>query len=278
MPFMAPSGFLRLGYVEWGPERGPAVLCAHGLTRNARDFDTLAQRLARGGRRVVCVDYPGRGRSDRLARAADYNYPVYLAAIAALIARLDVGELDWVGTSMGGLTGMLMAAQPGAPIRRMVINDIGPFLPKAAIERIATYVGTQTKFESVDAVEAYLRRVSAPFGPLTDAQWRHLAVHSSRREGAGVELHYDPAIGDAFRATPAADIDLWSYWDRVTCPTLVLRGVNSDLLLPETAREMTMRGPRAELAEIAQCGHAPALMADDQIAVVDAFLSDARPR
>lgn len=280
MPVLSPAGFVRLAWVEWGPETaGRVVVCVHGLSRNARDFDALAQDLAGLGWRVVSVDVPGRGRSEWLRRPEDYAYPFYAAALAALIGRLGVDRVDWVGTSMGGLIGMMLAAQPASPIRRLLLNDIGAFIPKASLERIAQYVGRDPRFASLAEVEAYLRQVCAPFGPLTDAQWRHLATHSGvQAEGGGWRLHYDPAIGAAFRSAPPADVVLWPVWEAVACPVLILRGSESDLLLRQTAEEMTRRGASASAGtvrwqEIAGVGHAPALMALDQIARVREFLS-----
>lgn len=280
MPVLSPSGFVRLAWAEWGPEDAArTVLCVHGLTRNGRDFDVLAGALAAAGWRVVAPDVSGRGRSQWLRGAADYTYPFYLSAIAALIGRLAVEAVDWVGTSMGGLIGMMLAAQPATPIRRMVINDIGPFIPKAALQRIADYVGRDPHFADVAALEAYLRQVHAPFGPLTDAQWRHLAEHSAApADGGQWRLRYDPAIATAFKAAPIEDVALWPVWDAVACPTLVLRGAVSDLLSAETAAEMSRRGAAAQrglvaVHTIAGVGHAPALMADDQIALVREFLS-----
>jgi pimeloyl-ACP methyl ester carboxylesterase len=269
---LGPHGFHRVAYVEWGERAAPRTLvCAHGLTRNGRDFDRLATALA-DAFRVVCPDVVGRGRSDWLTQAEGYGYPQYLADMAALIARLDVLEVDWVGTSMGGLIGMMLAAQPNTPIRRLVLNDVGPFLPKAALERIAGYVGQDPRFETLEALEAYLRRVHAPFGPLPDAAWRHLAEHGHRRlPDGGFGLAYDPAIGAAFRQG-VQDVDLWSVWDAVRCPVLVLRGAESDLLSAETAAEMERRGPRARVVTFPGIGHAPALVAEDQIAVVRGWL------
>ena len=270
---LGPHGFHRLAYWEWpGPKGAPTVLCVHGLTRNGRDFDSLAAALA-AHFRVVCPDFPGRGKSDWLSDPADYAYPVYLADMAALVARLDVEWLYWVGTSMGGIVGMLMASLPNAPIRRMVINDIGPLIAKDGVERIATYVGLDPSFRDTAALEDTLRQLAAPFGPLTDAQWRHLAEVSTRQKPDGtVGFAYDPHIGDAFRAAPAADIDLWAQYDAIACPTLVLRGAQSDLLRSADAEAMTRRGPRAKLVEFPGIGHAPALMAEDQIAVIRDFL------
>jgi pimeloyl-ACP methyl ester carboxylesterase len=269
---IGPHGFHRLTYTQWGaPDATRVVICVHGLTRNGRDFDFLAQRLA-GSRRVLCPDVVGRGLSDWLVHKEDYGYPLYLSDMTALIARSGADEVDWVGTSMGGLIGMMLAAQPGSPIRRLVINDVGPLVPRAALERIAQYVGKAPAFADIEALEQYIRLVSAPFGPLTDAQWRHLTVHSSRkREDGKLTLAYDPAIAHAFRGEQK-DVVLWPLWDAIRCPTLLLRGKQSDLLLAETAQEMTKRGPRAQLVEFEGVGHAPMLMAEEQMAVVEQFV------
>lgn len=274
---LSQSGFHRLSYTEWGDERSPhVVICVHGLARNARDFDALAQALAPRCR-VLCPDVAGRGQSDWLARKEDYAYPQYLADMTVLIGRATAhlptdARIDWVGTSMGGLIGLLLAAQPRHPIRRLVLNDVGPFVPKAAIERIASYLGKAHAFASFEEAERYVRVVSAPFGPLTDAQWRHLTEHSVHREPDGSwVLNYDPGIAVPL-AHQVRDVDLWAYWDRIDCPVLVLRGVESDLLLAHTAQEMTRRGPRAQLIELAGIGHAPALLTADQIAPIRDFL------
>jgi len=266
-------GFHHIAYYEWpGPPGAPTVLCVHGLTRNGRDFDTLAGALLRDFR-VICPDMVGRGKSEWLCHGEDYGYPVYINDIVVLLARLGVEEVRWVGTSMGGLIGMLMAAMPHTPIRRMVVNDIGPLIAKEGLERIASYVGQDPSFPSVEAIEAYLRQVAASFGPLTDAQWHHLATHAAREKPDGsLGLAYDPSIGEAFRRGPVEDVDLWAQWDRITCPTLVIRGARTDLLRASDAEAMTQRGPKAQLFEVPDAGHAPALMADDQIAAVRGFL------
>lgn len=271
---IAPRGFHRLAYTEWpGPTPdAPVLLCVHGLTRNSRDFDVLAAALS-AHYRVVCPDMPGRGKSEWLGVAGDYGYPVYLGDITALIARLDAPRVDWIGTSMGGIIGMLFASLPNTPIGKLVINDVGALVPKAGIERIAAYTGLDPSFPDLAAFEAALRRVHAPFGPLSDVQWQHMATHSARRKPDGsIGFNYDPKIAEAFKQGPIADVALWPSWDAIKAPVLVLRGTQSDILLADDAAAMTQRGPRAKLIEFAGIGHAPALMADDQIAAIRDFL------
>jgi len=245
----------------------------HGLSQNARSFDVLAEELAKT-HHVVCLDVAGRGKSSWLDDPADYAYPQYMADANLLIARLGVDRIDWVGTSMGGLIGIMLAAMENSPIRRLVINDIGPFIPKAALQRIADYMVQDNRFPDMAAFESYLREVYAPFGPLSDAQWQRMATHGARQNDDGsVSPSYDPAITDAFRHGPMIDVDLWFLWDAISCPTLVLRGADSDILSANTAAEMAQRGPRAELVEFSGIGHAPALQAADQIAVIRGFLN-----
>ncbi|WP_193371213.1 alpha/beta fold hydrolase [Pelagibius marinus] len=270
---LSRSGFHELAYRESGPDHPVPVLCLHGLARNARDFDTLAADLAAAGRRVVCADVVGRGDSGWLRDPLDYGYPQYLADTAALIARLGSRQVDIVGTSMGGLIGMMLAAQPDNPIRRLVVNDVGPFIPKAALARILDYFGEDPRFAGLAEAEAYHRRIYRSFGDLSDAQWRHLTETSLRRDGDQWRLHYDPRIAEPMRAVEMADVDLWPLWDAVSCPVLVLRGAESDLLLPQTAAEMKERGPRAELIEFPGCGHAPALLDPAQIAPLRDWLA-----
>lgn len=268
------KGFHRIAYTEWGERDNPRVLiCVHGLTRNGRDFDALAEALA-ARYRVVCPDVVGRGASDWLDDKNDYGYPQYLGDMAALVAHLNADSVHWVGTSMGGLIGMLMAALPGTPITRMVVNDVGPLIPKAALERIAAYVGLDPQFDDMQALDAYLGEIYAPFGPFTDAQWRGLVESSARSlPGGKIGLAYDPGIAVPMQAMPLEDVDLWSTWERVQCPVLVIRGELSDLLLAETAERMTTTGPRAHLAVLPGIGHAPTLMSADQIALVSDWLS-----
>jgi pimeloyl-ACP methyl ester carboxylesterase len=292
---LSSKGFHRMHYVEWGdPAAERIVVCVHGLSRNGRDFDTLAQALLPEFH-VVCPDVVGRGKSDWLEAKEDYSYPQYCADMANLIARvtarptpggilgrlaraLAVGagkprRLCWVGTSMGGIIGMLLASHPKTPITKLVLNDVGTVIPRAALERIGQYVGKDPRFRTFEELEAMVRQVLAPFGPLTDAQWRHLAVTGAKQHGDGSwGMCYDPGIGLPFQKWLLADVDLWRYWDTIACPTLLLRGAQSDLLLKDTAVAMTRRGPRPRLVEFEGVGHAPPLMAEDQIRVVREFL------
>ena len=270
---LGPSGFHQLAYREWpGPAGAPTLLCVHGLTRNGRDFDIFAQALS-AHYRVVCPDMPGRGASEYLADSAQYNYGLYLADLAQLIARLDVERLDWVGTSMGGLLGMMMAATPGAPIRLLVMNDIGAVVAKAGLERIASYVGLDPKFDTLAALADAMSGNFIGSDQVPRATILQLAEGAARKLPDGrYGLAYDPRIADVFKAAAPQDVDLWAVWDRVAAPTLVLRGSVSDVLSKEVAQAMTERGPKAVVREFAGVGHAPWLATEDQIAPVRDFL------
>lgn len=268
---MDPHGFHRMRYVEWGEPNNPRVLvCVHGLTRNARDFDHVAASLA-DAYRVVCPDVVGRGRSDWLRHKADYAYPVYCTDMAALIGKLGAETVDWLGTSMGGIIGMILASLPSSPLRKLVLNDVGSIIPKAAQERIISYVGQEAAFDSLDAMVAAIRSVS-PFGALTDEQWRHLAVHSAKQDERGRWLfRYDPGIAEGFSKGPINDVDLRGYWNAVRGPVLVIRGAQSDLLTPENLADMARR-PHTETVVVPDCGHPPMLMDDAQVMAIRRFL------
>ena len=266
-----PHGFHRMRYVEWGDPANPRVLiCVHGLTRNGRDFDFLASRMA-DKYRVVCPDVVGRGRSGWLKNKANYGYPVYLSDMAALLGKLGAEEVDWVGTSMGGLIGMIFASFDGSPVRKLVINDVGCFLPKVALERIGLYVGKSPVFDTIEAMDAAVRSVS-PFGNLTDEQWRHLTIHGARQDENGKwHFRYDPGIGDAFHSGPIKDVDMRVFWLAVRGPVLVIRGEHSDLLTPETLEEMGRRAGTRTVV-VPNVAHAPMLLDDAQVNPIREFL------
>jgi pimeloyl-ACP methyl ester carboxylesterase len=274
------TGFHELAYVDWGPSDAEIpVVCIHGLSRQGRDFDYLASHLAAAGRRVVCPDLVGRGRSGRLRDANEYALPQYCADINAIVARLSARQLDLVGTSIGGLIGIILAGLPGTPIRRLVVNDIGPYLPWAGLMRIGSYLSSMpADFGSLEDVEAYMREVLAPFGKLTDENWAHLARHSVawHPERGRYLVLCDPQIVRAFRNPWHYSIDLWRYWAAIKVPILVLRGKESDLLTADLAGEMERRSRFATIHEFEACGHAPPLMSADQIKIVSDFLSSRR--
>ena len=274
-------GLHRMAYWEWGDAANPRVLvCAHGLSRQGRDFDALAHDLC-SDYRVICPDVVGRGRSDRLADPTGYAIPHYVADMVTLVARLNVEQLDWVGTSMGGLIGLGLAGLPGSPVRRLVLNDVGPTIQPEALRRIGGYLGQPVHWQTLDEAADALLALSQGFGPHTREQWLELTrpqlVPDTGHPQGGFKPHYDPAIALPFRAiTPelaaAGEALLWQSYERLSCPTLLLRGADSDLLSRDTALAMTQRGPRARLHEFAGVGHAPMLVQPDQRAVVRAFL------
>ncbi|HEX7639192.1 MAG TPA: alpha/beta fold hydrolase [Burkholderiaceae bacterium] len=278
---LAPEGLHRMAYWEWGDPGNPRVLvCVHGLSRQGRDFDTLARALE-GEYRVVCPDVAGRGRSQWLRNPAGYAVPAYVADMVTLVARLDAEQVDWVGTSMGGLIGLGLASLDESPIRRMVLNDVGPAIQYAALERIGAYLGAPARWATLDEAADALWAISSSFGPHSREEWLALTRPQLVQDADGrFRSHYDPAIALPFRAvTPelaaAGEAALWQAWDRVRCPVLLLRGAESDLLSPATAQAMTQRGPRARLHEFAGVGHAPTLVAASQVAVVRDFLLEA---
>jgi pimeloyl-ACP methyl ester carboxylesterase len=281
---LGARGLHHMAYWEWGDAANPTVLvCVHGVGRQARDFDTLA-RAMRGEYRVVCPDVVGRGQSDWLADPAGYQIPAYMADMVTLLARLNAQTVHWVGTSMGGLIGMGLASLPKTPIGRLVLNDVGPAIRFEALTRISGYLGQPLRWRTVEEAADYLQTISASFGPHTRAQWLALSRPMLKPDGDGFRLHYDPAIAVPIKAmTPAlaaaGEALTWAAYDAVRCPTLLLRGAESDLLGTETAQAMTQRGPKARLVEFAGVGHAPTLVAADQIAAVREFLlgSDTSP-
>lgn len=275
----ATSNYLRccereIHYVEWGREDAPPLIMWHGLARTGRDFDDIAIALA-GTYRIVCPDTLGRGLSQWSPDPdKEYCLAFYAQLARELVDQLGFASVRWVGTSMGGAIGTVAAATTlRGRISHLVLNDNGPALAAPAIERIKAYAGNPPQFDTVTELEAFYRTVYKPFGWMSDAQWRRLAETSTRRLPDGkVTPHYDPAMVRQFFAHPH-DYALWDEYDSLDMPTLVLRGAESDLLLQDTAEEMTRRGPRARLAVIPDCGHAPALNVPPQIALVRDFLA-----
>lgn len=285
-----PAGSHRMAYWQWGAQDAQhVVVCVHGLSRQGRDFDSLARALlarSRAPLRIVCPDVVGRGRSDWLADPMGYGVPMYVADMLQLLAQLHaaapMAALDWVGTSMGGLVGMALCGSPGlplpAPVRRLVLNDVGPVIQWGALERIGTYLGNTGRFDSVQQAADAMWQVSQGFGPHTPEQWLELSQAMVRPLPAGgCTLHYDPAIAVPFRTlnpvlASAGQAALWQLYDAIRAGTLLLRGARSDLLTPETAREMTQRGPQARLVEFEGVGHAPTLIDNAQVEAVASFL------
>lgn len=274
VPYLLGTAFYRMAYVEFGNPAAPAVLCVHGLTRNGRDFDPLAEALAETFH-VICPDLPGRGKSDWLPAGAMYQPPTYVAALAHLLAVLNK-PVAWVGTSLGGICGMMMAAAGHSPVTKLVLNDIGPLIPAAALARIRDYMtAAPERFATMKALEAHIRNIHAPFGPLSDAQWAYLARISARSvldvaQGSAFALHYDPKIAEPIRDSVPLDVDLWPVWEAINVPVMAIRGESSDLLLPETFERMQAEG--AEGLTVHDAGHAPALMDAPSIAAIKAFL------
>jgi pimeloyl-ACP methyl ester carboxylesterase len=274
--YLLAGGFHRMAFEEWGDASAPPVLCVHGLTRNGRDFDALAEVLA-GSFRVICPDLPGRGRSDWLSDPMLYQAQHYVTALAHLLAWIG-RDVAWVGTSLGGICGMVIAAAEGAPVTRLVLNDVGPFIPAAALVRIRDYMVASgdsplmSRFPDIESIERHLRFVHAPFGPLSDEQWMTLARNSARALPDGrFTMHYDPRIAEPLRGHDPVDVDIWPLWDRIRVPRLVIRGETSDILLPDTLARMESSG--AAVVEVAATGHAPALLDPLQIEAIRSFLS-----
>lgn len=268
-------GLYRMAYREWGDPANPRVLvCVHGLTRNSLDFTHIANALA-NEYRVVAPDVVGRGESDFHPEPMAYNTLTYAADMVTLVARLNVSAVDWLGTSMGGLIGMLLASQTNTPIRRLILNDVGPILSRDALQRIVNYVGASHEFADIEAARRYARVIFAPFALQSESDWELLMQHTFKPTvSGGLRFNYDPDIRKPLaQALLGPEVNLWPVYDRIKCPTLLVRGATSDLLSVETAAEMTRRGPQAVLKTVAGVGHAPMFMTNDQIALVRDFLS-----
>ncbi len=274
----ATGGSRRLAYTEWGDSGNPDILvCVHGLTRNSRDFDYIAESL-QSDYRVIAIDMPGRGRSDWLNDKTRYNYATYIADIQSLMQSLEIKQADWLGTSMGGLIGMVLSASAPGFIQRMVMNDVGPYLSGKALQRIQKYVSIQPRFSTLKEVENHLRTVLAPFGINDDTHWHHIVEHSAMIQDDGtLRLAYDADIVKAFAAPKddgtVDDVDLWPIWEQVKVPLLLVRGETSDILTRETADKMVQsKGSNIDFVEFPGIGHAPALMETTQIRAIKDWL------
>ena len=269
-----PRGIHRMRYRSWGSSENKRVLiCVHGLARNGRDFDDLAQALSRDFR-VICPDVVGRGESDWLPEGAPYEIGQYVQDMMTLIARLNVDTVSWLGTSMGGIIGLTLAALPNSPIRQLVLNDIGASVPKASLKRISSYMG-ERRFSGLSEVEQYMRINYPALRYLTNDQWRHLARHAVRELPTGqLVLHYDPAVAAATARAAAMDqdIDLWPFWHAIRCPRALIWGDQSDVLQAETVQQMRSHTPGLEVLTIPGIGHAPSLMESEQITWVQDWL------
>lgn len=271
---LGPHGFHDIFYKEWGSSNNPEVLvCAHGLTRNSGDFDYFARRME-DIYRIACPDMPGRGESDWLP-TADYNHATYLSAASTLIARLGVSELDWVGTSMGGLMGMILAAQPGTPIRKLVLNDVGAFASRESQLAVISSTGNDDRFNTFQAVIQYLKTTYVSWGKIGDDEWINIAKHSSRKLDDGTyALAYDPNIVAPFKENQNAlqDVNIWPLFDAIQVPMLLLHGCDSAILTAEVAQEMKRRNKNLELVDFPGIGHCPSLMEEDQVKIVRDWL------
>lgn len=270
-----PVGFHTMAYKEWGSADNDRVLiCVHGLARNSRDFDDLALALSRDYR-VICPDIVGRGESDWLPAGQEYGVPQYLNDIVTLLARLNVDKVDWVGTSMGGIIGMCLAALPNTPIKSLVLNDIGGFVPATALQRISGYLGDK-HFPDLQQVETYMRSTYLSYRNINDQQWQRLVKFGSRGLDDGrFALHYDPAIAEATKANSADDVDLWAVWSAIRAPQLLIWGEASDVLQESTVRVM-QNNECLDLYKVPEIEHAPSLMEHDQINKIQSWLRQHR--
>jgi pimeloyl-ACP methyl ester carboxylesterase len=267
-----------MAYKEWGDPHNPKVLlCVHGVTRVSDDFDSLARELCQNYR-VVCPDVVGRGRSGKLRDPQYYQLPQYVGDMVTLLARLNAETVHWFGTSMGGLIGIGLASLPDNPIRKLVLNDVGPTLNPDALHRIGDYIGQAVRFPTFEEAVRYIRDISLPFGPHTEEEWHKLAADVLRQDSDGQWVrHYDLGLAAPFKAatpetTKKAEAMLWAAYDAIACPVLLVRGAQSDLLTREVAAAMAERGPKAQVVEFEGVGHAPTFVHADQIAVAKNFL------
>ncbi|MGB4106902.1 MAG: alpha/beta hydrolase [Alphaproteobacteria bacterium] len=288
MPFTEKSflginskGYHRIVYNDWGPENAVPIICVHGLTGNGHDFDILAQELINDGRRLICVDLPGRGRSDFLPEPFDYNYRQYCSDLTALLAHLGINQpnsVDWIGISLGGLLGIRMAGMKDTPIRRMILNDVGPIVPQAALDFIHMVISQEYSFPTIADLEKRMRETRGlTWGPVTDAQWKLMAEHNARAlENGLITYSYDPDISVIFGEQPTGEQDLWPAWDAVKCPVMVIHGKKSVVLTKPIISEMQARfkGASLQVIQYADCGHVPSLMAPQHVKDIRTWLNE----
>ncbi len=271
---LTPQGFQKVSYIDWGDKNNAQVLvCVHGLTRNSRDFDYLARTLQQNFR-IICPDLLGRGKSDYLHVPALYNSAQYMSDMVALLARIGSKEIHWLGTSLGGIIGMMLAAQPNSPIKSLILNDIGMIVPSMALNRLETYARNDRAFSSFEEARSYFQTILSPFGPMRPEHWDHIARYGTKQDETGqFRLTYDPAIGQSFMNEATPSLHFESYWQAISCPILVLHGEESDFLLPEIITKMLYFQPTAKIVNIPQSGHAPSLMIPEQIRIIEEWLS-----
>jgi len=268
---LSATGYHKMVYREWGhPDNERVLVCVHGLARNGRDFDEIAKALSRDYR-VICPDVVGRGESDWLANPQGYTFPQYLADMMALLARLNVKEVDWLGTSMGGLIGIMLAAYPNSPIKRLILNDVGAFVAKEALQRIGNYL-KPTWYDNLDEAEVAMKANYPALRNLSKEQWQHLVRCGYRAEPKGWTQHYDPAIGDMARETSAEDVNLWPFWQGIQCPQLLIWGEASDVLSRDTVERMQQLNPALSLYALPGIEHVPSLMEEDHIHEITMWL------
>ncbi len=269
---LSNEGFHRNYYREWGdPDSEHTIICVHGVTRLSRDFDVLANALSKKYR-VVCPDIVGRGYSDWFGNKQNYNFLQYCADMNALIANLNVEKVHWIGTSMGGIIGMILSALPHTPIESLILNDVGPDLKRIELQRLGKYIGKAPTFATQDDLFTYYKETYQAFGNLPETHWKKMALYSSFKEDYGYRMHYDPKIGDAFRSSYSFyNFDLWKYWDEIECPTMLIRGKLSTFFTPEVAEKMLQRGTDVRLKEVDNVGHAPMLNNKAEVDFIKAF-------
>lgn len=275
------QGHHRIVYNDWGSPDGQPVICVHGLTGNGHDFDFLAQGLIKDGRRLIAVDLPGRGRSDFLATPLDYNYTQYYHDLTGLMAHAGITEpnsADWLGISLGGLLGIKLASLPDTPIRRLLLNDVGPIVPKAALDFIHSVISQTYVFDTIQDLETRMRNTRGlTWGPVTDEQWKHMAEHNARAlDDGAITYAYDPNIAVIFEHTPIGDENLWLAWDKIKCPVMLIHGKKSVVLTRKIVDEMQARfnGNSLHYIQYPDCGHVPSLWAPNQIADIRSWLNE----